>query len=228
MTGPDTMNDTIWQAVAHERTTLVELLRELPESAWDTASLCEGWRIRDVVAHLVLATRVTIRALVVNLIRARGNTDRLIRDTAVRHADRTPTAALLTELQAIIDSRVIPIGTTPIDRLMDLLVHGQDIAVPLGVDRVMPPTPARLSLDRVWTMGAPFHAQSLLAGYSLTATDTAWSAGEGTPITGTAAELLMVVTGRVCPDELRRQSPTSSARNTSTGGERASGPKPSN
>ncbi|MFC9659006.1 maleylpyruvate isomerase family mycothiol-dependent enzyme [Nocardia sp. NPDC127606] len=201
MTEPDTRNDTIWQAVADERATLVELLRDLPESAWDTASLCEGWRIRDVVAHLVLATRVTVAALLVNLIRARGNTDRLIHDTAVRHADRTPTAELLAELRATIDSRVIPIGTTPIDRLMDLLVHGQDIAVPLGIERVMPTTTAQLSLDRVWTMGAPFHAQSRLAGYSLRTTDTSWAVGTGTPITGTAAELLMVVTGRTSPED---------------------------
>ncbi|MFD4438720.1 maleylpyruvate isomerase family mycothiol-dependent enzyme [Nocardia sp. NPDC058519] len=201
MTAHDTMNDTIWQAVAQERATLVELLHDLPESAWDAATLCAGWRVRDVVAHLVLATRVTITALLVNLIRARGNTDRLVHDTAVRHADRTPTTELLAQLRATIDSRAIPIGTTPIDRLMDLLVHGQDIAVPLGIDRVMPPTAARLSLDRVWTMGAPFHARKRLAGYSLTTTDASWTAGNGTPITGTAAELLMVVTGRTSPDD---------------------------
>ncbi|MFD4355758.1 maleylpyruvate isomerase family mycothiol-dependent enzyme [Nocardia sp. NPDC058518] len=201
MTAHDTMNDTIWQAVAQERATLIELLHDLPESAWDAATLCAGWRVRDVVAHLVLATRVTITALLVNLIRARGNTDRLVHDTAVRHADRTPTTELLAQLRATIDSRAIPIGTTPIDRLMDLLVHGQDIAVPLGIDRVMPPTAARLSLDRVWTMGAPFHARKRLAGYSLTTTDASWTAGSGTPITGTAAELLMVVTGRTSPDD---------------------------
>ncbi|MFI6219559.1 maleylpyruvate isomerase family mycothiol-dependent enzyme [Nocardia salmonicida] len=200
MTGQDTMNDTIWQAVAEERATLVELLRELPESAWDTETLCAGWRVRDVVAHLVLATRVTIVALVVNLIRARGNTDRLIRDTAVRHADRTSTADLLAERHATIDSRAIPIGTTPIDRLMDLLVHGQDIAVPLGIARVMPTAAAQLSLERVWTMGAPFHARTRLTGYALAATDTGWTAGAGTTVSGTAAELLMIVTGRIAPE----------------------------
>ncbi|MFD6104154.1 maleylpyruvate isomerase family mycothiol-dependent enzyme [Nocardia salmonicida] len=200
MTGHDTMNETIWQAVAEERTTLVALLRELPESAWDTETLCVRWRVRDVVAHLVLATRVTIVSLVVNLIRARGNTDRLIHDTAVRLADRTSTAELLAELHATIDSRVIPIGTTPIDRLMDLLVHGQDIAVPLGVERVMPTAAAQLSLERVWSMGAPFHARTRLTGYALAATDTGWTAGAGTTVSGTAAELLMIVTGRTAPE----------------------------
>ncbi|MBW0270020.1 hypothetical protein ATM97_02515 [Nocardia sp. MH4] len=193
-------DDAIWTAVAVERAGLADLLADLPESAWDTASLCDGWRIRDVVAHLVLATRVTIGSLVVNVIRARGDLDRLIHDTAVRLADRSSTAELLDALRVTVDSRATPIGTTPIDRLMDLLVHGQDIAVPLGIDQVMPTAAAQWSLERVWTMGTPFRARTRLAGYALTATDTGWHAGTGTPITGTAAELLMIVTGRTAPD----------------------------
>ncbi|MFD5178990.1 maleylpyruvate isomerase family mycothiol-dependent enzyme [Nocardia sp. NPDC058379] len=193
-------DDAIWAAVAVERATLADLLADLPESAWDTPSLCTGWRVRDVVAHLVLATRVTIGSLLVNLIRARGNLDRLIHDTAVRLADRMSTAELLDALRATVDSRITPIGTTPTDRLMDLLVHGQDIAVPLGVDRVMPTAAAQWSLERVWAMGTPFHARTRLAGYALTATDTGWHTGTGTPVTGTAAELLMIVTGRTSPD----------------------------
>ncbi|UGT56339.1 maleylpyruvate isomerase family mycothiol-dependent enzyme [Nocardia asteroides] len=196
MTRQHVTDDLVWRAVAEERTTLADLLNGLPESAWDTASLCDGWRVRDVVAHLVIATRVTLGSLLLELIRARGNTDRLIHDTAVRLADRTPTTDLLADLRATIESRAIPFGTTPTDRLMDLLVHGQDIAVPLGLDRVMPIEAAQWSLERVWTMGAPFHARRRLAGHALTATDTGWTAGSGTPVNGTAAELLMIVTGR--------------------------------
>ncbi|WP_278264416.1 maleylpyruvate isomerase family mycothiol-dependent enzyme [Nocardia sp. AG03] len=192
--------EMIWHAVARERMTLTALLDDLPESGWDTASLCAGWRVRDVVAHLILATRVSLGTLVVNLIRARGDVDRLIHDTAIRLADRTPTAALLADLRATIDSRAVPVGTTPLDRLMDLLVHGQDIAVPLGLDRVMPMDAALWSLERVWSMGAPFHARTRLSGYSLTATDSGWTVGAGTPVTGTTAELLLLVTGRTSPE----------------------------
>ncbi|TDP41191.1 maleylpyruvate isomerase family mycothiol-dependent enzyme [Nocardia ignorata] len=192
--------DTVWRCVAEERTTLVELLAALDESEWDTASLCAGWRIRDVVAHLVLATRFTLATIVVELVRARGNIDQLIHDSAVRYADRTTTAGLLAQLRETIVSRATPIGTTPLDRLMDLLVHGQDIAVPLGIERVAPTEPAQWSLERVWAMGAPFHAPERLAGYQLCATDTGWTVGSGTVVTGTAVELLMLVTGRAeCP-----------------------------
>jgi uncharacterized protein (TIGR03083 family) len=36
-----------------ERETLTAYLEQLPEGAWDKESLCDGWRVRDVVAHLV-------------------------------------------------------------------------------------------------------------------------------------------------------------------------------
>lgn len=200
MTTEQPSADMVWRRVAEERATLVELLTGFDESEWDAASLCSGWRVRDVVAHLVLATRFTLGTILVELVRARGNIDRLIRDSAVRYADRTTTGELLAQLRETIGSRTTPIGTTPLDRLMDLLVHGQDIAVPLGIERVAPTEPAQWSLERVWAMGAPFHARKRLAGYRLCATDTGWTAGSGTEVTGTAAELLMLVTGRAeCP-----------------------------
>jgi uncharacterized protein (TIGR03083 family) len=36
---------------------LGDLLEALPASRWDTPSLCEGWRIREVVAHLTMPAR---------------------------------------------------------------------------------------------------------------------------------------------------------------------------
>ncbi|MVU83435.1 hypothetical protein GPX89_40135 [Nocardia sp. ET3-3] len=43
--------DEIWQAVATERRTLHDQLAPLTEAQWNHESLCESWRIRDVVAH---------------------------------------------------------------------------------------------------------------------------------------------------------------------------------
>ncbi|MEV5835666.1 maleylpyruvate isomerase family mycothiol-dependent enzyme [Nocardia sp. NPDC052112] len=191
----DTM-DQIWRAVAAERASLVELLEPLSEADWDHPSLCAGWRVRDIVAHVVLSARVRIGWILINVIRARGNLDRAIRDTAVRHADRVTTQQLLDELRDSIDARVTAIGTTPVDRLMDLLVHGQDIAVPLGINREMPIAAARSAIHRIWTMGAPFHARKKFTGYRLVASDTDWAAGDGSVITGPVAALLLIATGR--------------------------------
>lgn len=65
-------NEEIWRAVAAERASLVELLETLSEDSWNHGSLCEGWRVRDVVAHIVLSARPSVGWILVNLIRARG------------------------------------------------------------------------------------------------------------------------------------------------------------
>lgn len=194
--------EEIWQAVATERVSLVELLRPLPDSGWDHTSLCEGWRVRDVVAHLILSVRSGLGSILVDLIRARGDFNRMVRDTAIRHADRRTNAQLLSELHDSIGANTTPVGTTPVDRLMDLLVHGQDIAVPLGIPREMPLPAALPALDRVWNGGFPFHARTRFGGYRLVATGGEWTAGAGPVIEGSATNLLMLITGRhPAPDQ---------------------------
>lgn len=197
MAGKMSMNtEEIWQAVATERASLVELLRPLPHSEWDHTSLCAGWRVRDVVAHLILSARSGLGPILINLVRARGDFDRMVRDTAIRHADSRSDAQLLAELHDSIDARTTPVGTTPVDRLMDLLVHGQDIAVPLGIPREMPSPAALSALDRVWNSGFPFHARTRFGGYRLVATGGEWTAGAGPVIESSATNLLMLITGR--------------------------------
>ncbi|MFQ6395410.1 maleylpyruvate isomerase family mycothiol-dependent enzyme [Nocardia sp. KC 131] len=192
-----TMNaDDIWRAVATERATLVDLLATLADADWNHDSLCEGWRIRDVVAHLILPVQASTASIIGNLIRARGSISRMGRDTAIRHAAGAEPGSLLAEMRATIDSRRAPVGTTPADRLMDLLVHGQDIAIPLGLSRDMPTAAAHVAIERIWGRGYPFHASKKWTGYRLVATDTAWAAGSGPTIEGPVAALLLLVTGR--------------------------------
>ncbi|MET9490513.1 maleylpyruvate isomerase family mycothiol-dependent enzyme [Nocardia sp. NPDC006630] len=191
-----TTPDEIWRAVSAERTTLVELLEKLPETEWDHASLCAGWRVRDVVAHVVLSSRPTVLSLLANLIRARGSIPRLNLDSAIRYADATSSRQLLTDLRAVVPMRRTPPGTTPDDRLMDVLVHIQDIALPLGLEYEMSTASARLALERVWRTRWLFRAQERFSGFRLTATDTTWTAGTGPAVEGTVADLLLLVAGR--------------------------------
>nr|WP_255222091.1 maleylpyruvate isomerase family mycothiol-dependent enzyme [Nocardia otitidiscaviarum] len=108
-----------------------------------------------------------------------------------------------------------------LDRLMDLLVHGQDIAIPLGITRDMPLTATRIAVERIWNTNAPFHARRRFAGYRLAATDDDWTSGHGPLITGPLAALLLLITGREAAlphltgaglDRLRTQRPDSSLR----------------
>ncbi|MEU4434052.1 maleylpyruvate isomerase family mycothiol-dependent enzyme [Nocardia rhamnosiphila] len=189
--------EQVWAAVAAERRSLAELLDGLTEQQWDRQSWCAGWRIRDVVAHILLTSRAGAGEILWELLRARGDLDRMSFATAVRYANRRSSEALLAELRAVIELRHTPVGTTALDRLMDLLVHGQDIAVPLGMRREMPVDAARWSVERVWRMGRPFRARRVLAGHRLIATDTEWSAGVGAPLAAPIADILLLVTGRI-------------------------------
>src|SRR5260370_3239291 len=51
-------NDTHLQpAVAAEFLSLADLLAAASDAQWGTQSLCEGWRVREVGAHLTMAAR---------------------------------------------------------------------------------------------------------------------------------------------------------------------------
>ena len=157
-------------------------------------SLCAGWRVRDVAAHLTQA-RLGLVPAAVAVVRARGNLDRMIHDAAVRQA-RLPVEQYAPRLRAMVGSRRKVLGLTELEPLIDVLLHGQDIAVPLGRRRPVPTPAAAAAATRVWSIGQPWHARKRLSGLRFTATDTAWSVGEGAEVRGPIAALLMVLTGR--------------------------------
>ena len=47
--------DEVWRAIDGERVSLADLLDSLGDQEWETPSLCAGWRVRDVAAHLTMA-----------------------------------------------------------------------------------------------------------------------------------------------------------------------------
>ncbi|MGI5170178.1 maleylpyruvate isomerase family mycothiol-dependent enzyme [Spirillospora sp. CA-253888] len=184
-----------WQVVAAERAGLADLLETLTADQWGHPSLCDGWTVREVAAHLGLGPRMGRRDTLAALARARGSFDRMVRDTALREAAR-PTAELVALLRAGAGSRHLAPGQKLDHALLDVLVHGQDIAVPLGFRRPVPAEAARHSADVLWRMRFPFHPRRRLRGVRLTATDTAWTAGEGARLAGPIAALLLLLSGR--------------------------------
>ena len=58
----------------------------------------------------------------------------------------------------------MPAVTNAKNILLDAIVHGQDIAVPLGIERPVPVDAAVAGFERTWSMGWPFHARKRLRG----------------------------------------------------------------
>ena len=186
--------DEVWQAIDAERLSLADLLDELSPAEWESPSLCAGWRVRDVAAHLTLAHLGAVPAAAA-LLRAGGNFNRMIRDTARRQAV-LPTGELAVRLRAMAGSRRTAPGITHLEPLIDILAHGQDITVPLGRTRVMPPRAATAAVERVWPDLWPFRPRRRLPHVAFAATDAAWSAGEGARVEGPIGAILLVLTGR--------------------------------
>jgi uncharacterized protein (TIGR03083 family) len=186
--------DDVLRAIDDERSSLADLLDDLSGPEWETPSLCAGWRVREVAAHLALA-HTGVRSAAVAMLRARGSFDRMIHDTAVRQA-ALPVEQYAIRLRGMVGSRRKAPGVTRLEPLLDVLVHGQDIALPLGRSRPMPTDAAATAATRVWTMGWPFHARRRLDGFELVAVDHAWSVGRGPQVEGPIAAILLLLTGR--------------------------------
>lgn len=185
-----------WAVIEAQRRGIADLLESLTVVEWEAPSLCSGWRVRDVAAHLALAPQAPGPASMFGAaVRASGSFHRLNHDLAVRHAQRPP-EQLVAELREHAASRRLPMVTNYRNILFDVLVHGQDIALPLNRRHSTPPEAARAAAERIWSMGWPFWARRRLRPWRLSATDVSWSVGRGPEIEGPIAALLLLLTGR--------------------------------
>ncbi|MFC9694521.1 maleylpyruvate isomerase family mycothiol-dependent enzyme [Kribbella sp. NPDC056951] len=189
------MND-IQHRIEAERLDLANFLDTLTDADWAVTSLCPAWTVHDVVAHLTLSTRTTLSDVLRGAIRARGNWERMEADAAVSRAAAFTPAELIAQFRETAASTKRSPGSKPLDTLTDALVHGQDIAIPLGRDRQMPLDLAQAALDHV--LKSPFYgARKRFRHTRLTATDTTWSAGHGpTELRAPVQDLLLLATGR--------------------------------
>lgn len=185
--------DEIWRDIDQQRAGLADVLETLTPQQWVTPSLCEGWKVRDVAAHLTHSQMGPLR-VVIEAARSGFRFDPMISRLAT--SDSRSQAQIVAALRGMVGSRKRIVGTKPLDPLTDVLVHGQDITVPLGIDRPMPPAAAAASADHLWRMTFPMKPANRVKGIRLVATDTDFSAGEGYEIKAPIRDILMELTGR--------------------------------
>lgn len=198
-TGPVVMDrDQIWQVIDAQRTSLADLLDDLADDEWRQPSLCAGWTVRDVAAHLTLQ-QLGLADVIGMMRRWRGSLDRTSQYAACRLAAELSTTEIIGRIRGMVGSRRHNIGVTHRETLIDILVHGQDIAIPLDRRHDMPPAAAAVAASRVLSMRwpPPLPAVRTLAGFRLTATNIPWSVGDGPEVRGPMGALLLVCTGRL-------------------------------
>jgi uncharacterized protein (TIGR03083 family) len=185
----------VWELVHRERRALVDDLDGLTPEQWEVPSLCGGWTVHDVAAHLVDNARTTRLGIVVAMVRARFDFDRQ-NDAGVACEKGATPAETLDRLRAVAGRRTTP--PAPLDsRLVEEVVHGEDIRRPLGLRRDYPTeTVQRALAHQLRTSVGLGGGKQRVAGLCLVATDTDWSHGEGDEVHGPLVSLLLTTTSR--------------------------------
>jgi uncharacterized protein (TIGR03083 family) len=186
------MSDTVWPMVFAEREAFVDYVQTLEPADWEHASLCDGWRVKDVVAHMIAGAKATPITFVFGLITSGFNWDKWSAKAASREANGTP-AELTARLRSVVKSKTPPAGAM----LGEMVVHGEDVRRALGASAVhYPEEHLRAVAEYYKTAGAPLRVKKRISGLKLQATDVEWSTGDGPLVSGPLLSLLLAMTGR--------------------------------
>ncbi|HZE39175.1 MAG TPA: maleylpyruvate isomerase family mycothiol-dependent enzyme [Stackebrandtia sp.] len=178
---------------SQERADLADFLSTLSPEQWDTPSLCEGWAVRDVVAHIISYDELTVAGAVMRVVKAGFSLDRA--NAVGLRAPRDP-ADLVAALREHLTPRGLTAGFGGRIGLLDCTIHHQDIRRPLKQPRDIPAERLRHGLDflpRARAIGTP----KRIRGLRLVAEDIGWELGDGPEVRGTGEAVLMGVSGRV-------------------------------
>jgi uncharacterized protein (TIGR03083 family) len=192
-----------WSAVHAERRALADQLSGVRDAdAWEQPSPCPGWSVHDVLAHLVDDARTTRLGFAARLLRARLDFDRLNADGVRQERGATP-ADTLSRFDAVRD-RTTSAPAPAATRLVEVIVHGEDIRRPLGLRHDYPlPETARALRHQLATSTRTGGGRERAEGLTLRADDVDLVHGDGPEVTGSALALLLAVSGRpVAPTEL--------------------------
>jgi uncharacterized protein (TIGR03083 family) len=188
-------NDEMYDAIVVQRRGLADVLNGLTDEEWNTSSLCAGWKVRDVVGHLVSILEIPTGRFVLNAVKARSF-DRYADQIAREIGTRTP-AELARTYRSFADKRFAPPVVGPIAPLADLLVHTRDIERPLARPVTLDADAQRTVLNYVCGGKARgFVSPKRTNGLRFEANDLGWSLGTGSSVSGPGEAIMMVATGR--------------------------------
>ncbi|PQZ95810.1 hypothetical protein CQ018_00455 [Arthrobacter sp. MYb227] len=186
--------DQLWSMIQAERTGLAEDLAGISNAQWNLQSLCTNWTIQQTLAHLSAAASIGPFRWFTSVAGARFDFDLHNRRRLDEHLGSSPHETLQRFTQ-IIPSQVAPFGATEA-WLGEVIVHAQDIRVPLGLER-QPSIDARTAVARFYAakdFAVPSKKNS--TGLRLESTDGTFTTGTGPVVSGSTMDLVMAMAGR--------------------------------
>lgn len=191
---PKAGKEDVRQLIRAQRDALGDLLESLSDAEWDLASLCTGWRVRDVVAHCVQSHVATPWTFASEWI-ASGFSLKVRNERWVARRRPRSRSEVIDEYRATAVRLAIPAAETPY-ALVEAVIHGYDIAWPLRRTIEVPATSLVVVADTCRRTNPFLHSKQRCAGLALRASDISWSAGSGPQVAGPLASIIMAITGR--------------------------------
>jgi uncharacterized protein (TIGR03083 family) len=184
----------LWKLIHEHRHKVGAFLESLTEEEWNAPSLDEGWRVRDVAAHLIQTHLITQANLVSDWVRS-GFSLKARNDRNVTRRKSMSTANLLREYVGTSNRTTYLPGQLSYS-LLEVVIHGEDMA--RALHRRIDVNEAALTkvADLARITDPILGGKRRSAGLRLVATDVEWSAGDGLEVTGPLMAIILAVTGR--------------------------------
>lgn len=189
MAKPDT-----WPVIHTERKALASDLTGLSLERWSHPSMCTGWTVRDVLAHMTATAKITPASFFPKLIGNGFSFDRMQSKDIAKEKGASPEETLA-GFESVLTSKKRPPGP-PATMLGETIIHSEDIRRSLGIEHEYP-------MDAVVEVADFYKGSNLIlgtkkrvTGLQLHATDATWSHGSGPEVSGPMLSLLMAMTGR--------------------------------
>jgi uncharacterized protein (TIGR03083 family) len=177
---------------------LADLLAGGPDPTWDAPSLCAGWQVRHVVAHVTMPARMTPAQFGAEMAAAGGDFG-VLSDTVAARDGSLPAADQLAALRSPVLHAWQPPGGGAVGALTHAVVHSLDVTVALGRPPVAPQEAVVAVLDQLTAASGAWFGVDL-TGVRLEADDAGWSWGSGDVVRADAGALLAMLGGRTLPD----------------------------
>lgn len=186
----------LWPLTIEARRSLLSTFEQFDDEDWDIPSLCGGWSMREMLAHLVLAARPPARRYIAAVAKAKGNFDRANHHLAVEDARRS-TVELISNYRAVVDHRFAPPGWPAAAPLSDVLLHSLDVRIPLGLPTDQsPPEHYEPVMGLLLSRAGRSFTRRQRPAVHWVATDHDWSHGDGQEVSGAMSSLALAAAGR--------------------------------
>ena len=150
-------DDAIWTAIHAQRAALADILETLTEDEWARDSLCSGWTVRDVAAHVISSADAGLGEIVLAMAAGPGQ----LRQVHVRHrqapvgaADARRSSPTIADSTDRVDTRPAP---RPGTRWWMCWCTPRTSSGPCAGSIPMPPEVAAAAGPYVWGKGFPYN-----------------------------------------------------------------------